>query len=433
MRAWTVHPGLVRRLYGCTVSIVVWASAASLSAQSFPANLSLNDARRIALEQNWDLLAARGDVDAAVAQRIIAREFPNPQLAVASTKINLNGTSNATAQGNGYWQRSYDTVIAVNQLLEIAGKRSFRRAIADAGIKAAEARFRDAQRILEHGVAQAYIAVLVAQEKARILSASADSLRREAEVAGRRLASGDIMRSEMNQIEIAADRMELDARSAEQDVRTTKMAVEILLGCARPAGEWQPSDVLRDFVKGTLEEPAATGETRPDLEAARAEVEKAEAGWQLQRALRVPDPTLLVQYEHEPGSAAETIGLGVSLPLPLWNRNHGAIRAAGVARAQAEQQQRRLEAQISAEIALARRAWSVAAEKVSRQRDSIEPKSAAIRKSVAIAYEKGGASLLELLAAERSDNEVRLATAQAAGEAAVAHSALWAALNLTNR
>ena len=43
-----------------------------------PGLLTLNAAKRIAYEHNWDLLAAQAGVDLALAQKIVAREFPNP-------------------------------------------------------------------------------------------------------------------------------------------------------------------------------------------------------------------------------------------------------------------------------------------------------------------------------------------------------------------
>jgi cobalt-zinc-cadmium efflux system outer membrane protein len=55
-----------------------------------------------------------------------------------------------------------------------------------------------------------------------------------------------------------------------------------------------------------------------------------------------------------------------------------------------------------------------------------------VRQTVSFAYEKGGASLLDLLSAQRTDNEVRLATAQAAAETAKAAADLKAALNVGN-
>src|SRR6266404_5695574 len=102
--------------------------------------LTLSEARRLAFQNNWDLLAAKSDADLAFAQKLVAREFPNPSLSLGTSKISADGRGNSTSSGNGLGQRSYDTVVAVGQLFEIGGKRSSRNASAAAGLRGAEAR-----------------------------------------------------------------------------------------------------------------------------------------------------------------------------------------------------------------------------------------------------------------------------------------------------
>jgi len=116
----------------------------------------------------------------------------------------------------------------------------------------------------------------------------------------------------------------------------------------------------------------------------------------------------------------------------LWNRNKGGISAARAAQAQASAQARKLQAQIAGEIRADQIVYDGAAERWRRHRDEIQPKSADIRKTVSFAYEKGGASLLDLLSAERNDNDVRLATAQSAADTATAAVTLKSALNLVD-
>ena len=62
--------------------------------------------------------------------------------------------------------------------------------------------------------------------------------------------------------------------------------------------------------------------------------------------------------------------------------------------------------------------------------NQILPKSQRVRESVAFAFEKGGAALVDLLEAERADNDARLATAQAMSDAASAAADLEAARNV---
>src|SRR5579859_7211015 len=69
--------------------------------------VTLGEAKVLALERNWDLLAAAAGVDAAVAQRIVSHEFPNPTLSLSSFKINADNHPSSTTAGNGLWDRSY--------------------------------------------------------------------------------------------------------------------------------------------------------------------------------------------------------------------------------------------------------------------------------------------------------------------------------------
>ncbi|PYX72291.1 MAG: hypothetical protein DMG78_12665 [Acidobacteria bacterium] len=406
----------------------------ALPAPSVLRKLSLADAQRIAFQRNWDLLAAKVDVDMATAQKIVARQFPNPTLSVSTEQISLDSHPNSTLSGNGVWARSYDTVFAIGQLFEIGGKRQNRKVSAEAGLHAAEARFEDAHRVLNQAVSKAYIETLLAEASVTILSDSAKSLRQEAQIADTRLNAGDISKADKSQIEIAAERLEMQAKAAQASATTSRIAVEVLLGDPHPTGKWAPGDTL-DSLAGqtTLAGQATPGAPRPDLLAAEAAKAKADAELRLQKAMRVPDPTVFLQYEHEQPDLPNTVGVGISFPLPLWNRNRGGIASAKAAQEQARIQAEKVQAQIQAEISIAQNTYSDAAARWKRHRDEIQPKSADVRQTVSFAYQKGGASLLDLLSAQRTDNEVRLATAQAAAETARAAADLKAALNIGTR
>ena len=394
-----------------------------------PPVLSLADAKRIAFERNWDLLAAKANVDLALAQKIVAREFPNPTANFSTSKLNTDGHPNSTTIGNGVWDRNYDTIVAVTQLFEIGGKRSARQASAAAGHESAEASFRDARRTLDLAVTKAFIAALLAEENVRVLKKSSESLRHEATIAETRLNAGDISSNDRNQIEIAADRLELDAAAAKSNAATARIAVEVLLGTKAPAGNWKPSNHLGQLASASRESRGGSGGVRPDLAAAQATLRKTEADLKLQRAMRIPDPTIQLQYEHQPPDQPNTAGFGVSFPLPLWNFNRGSIRAAEAARAQAQAQASKIETQIASEIASAQIAYREAFARWRRYLDQIAPSSAAVVATVSFAYQKGGASLLDLLSAERNDNDIRIATAQAMADCATASATLAVARN----
>ena len=382
----------------------------------------------MAFEKNWDLLAAAAGVDAATAQKIVAHEFPNPTLSLSTSYINVDNHPNSTPEGNTLWDRSYDTIFAINQLFEIGGKRRNRKASAQAGFEGAKAQLFDARRTLDMAVAKAYVAAAQAEENVRVLMQSAGTLREEAKIAEVRLRAGEISASDKSQIEITAEQFELNAQSARAAAAQARVALEVLLGVPRPQDDCVLTDRLDKLCD--LPAPASTnsiGTWRPDVVAAEATLRKAEADLRFQKSMRVPDPTVMAEYEHQPPDFPNSVGFGVSLPLPLWNRNRGNILAAESAMEQARLAFEKAKAQAIADIAVARLAYEDALKRWRSYRQSIGPKSEQIRKTMAYAYQKGGASLLDLLVAERNDNDVRLAAAQAASDTAATAAAFRAA------
>ena len=390
--------------------------------------LSLADAQLIAFEKNWDLLAAAAGVDAATAQKIVAHEFPNPTLSLYSSLINVDNHPSGTAEGNGLWERSYDTIFAINQLFEIGGKRRNRKASAQAGFEGAKAQLFDARRTLDVAVAKAYVAAAQAEENVRVLLQSAGTLREEARIAEVRLRAGEISTSDKSQIEITAEQFELNAQSAKSAAAQARVALEVLLGVPHPNAECVLTDPLETLCAATTPlNTNSVGTWRPDVMAVEAALRKAEADLRFQKAVRIPDPTLQGQYEHQPPDNPNSIGFMVSLPVPLWNRNRGNILAAEAAREQARLAFEKAKAEAMGDIAVARLAYEDALKRWRSYRESIRPKSEQIRQTKAYAYQKGGTSLLDLLVAERNDNDIRLAAAQAAGDTASAGAAFKAA------
>ena len=393
-----------------------------------PQRLTLADAQRLAFEKNWDLLAAAAGVDAATAQKIVARQFPNPTVSQYSSLINVDNHSSSTPEGNGVWDRSYDTIFAINQLFEIGGKRRNRKASAQAGFEGAKAQLFDARRTLDLAVAKAYVAAAQADENVRVLLQSAGTLREEARIAEVRLRAGEISASDKSQIEITAEQFELNAQSAKSAAAQARVAVEVLLGLPHPNADCELSDRLDTLCAATAPlNTNSVGTWRPDVIAAEAALHKAEADWRLQKANRIPDPTVLAQYEHQPPDNPNSVGFGVSFPVPLWNRNRGNILAAEAAREQARLAFEKAKAEAVADIAVSRLAYNDALKRWRSYRESIRPKSEQVRQTMAYAYQKGGASLLDLLVAERNDNDIRLAAAQAASDMASAGAAFKAA------
>ena len=387
-----------------------------------PEKLSLPEAKRIAFERNWDLLGAKSGIDAATAQWIVTKEFPNPTASLSTAKIGAYGS--ATIEGNGIWHRSYDTIAAVSQLIEIAGKRGDRQAAARAGIRGARARFYDARRTLDQGVTKAYVAALLAMENERVLSESTQLMEREENIGQARFNAGDLSDSDHKQIQISAEQFELQETAAAAAATQARIQVEILMGAREPTGRWEPTETLDQLGAGSP--PAATPAdgTRPDVLAAEFDLRGGQYNLKLQKALRIPDPTFSIQYEHEPQPPGpppdNTFGIGISFPLPLWNLNRGNIDAAKAAVDQYQWALGKARAQAAADVANAGVEYREAHGRWQRYQTLIVPQSAKSRDAISFAFGKGAATLVDLLEAERTDNTVRLSAAQALSDTASA-------------
>ena len=427
-----MHWILKNILFGAPLFFLISACASAPDVDgetSALSRLTLADAKRLAFERNWDLLAAKSSLDSATAQLLVVKEFPNPNLSAATARI--GDSENATPVGNGIWARNYDTIFAVNQLIEIGGKRRDRQAAARAGVLGAKARFLDAKRTLDQGVTKAYVAALLAEENERILRESAGYMQHERQIAETRSDAGDLADSDLKQIQVAAGQYDLQVKAAEIASVQARVAVEILLGINHPTGNWHPADALNQVRREAA--PIAGSQTnalRPDVLAAQMDLRAAAENLKLQKAERIPDPTVSLQYEHNPpggGPPTDTIGFGVSFPLPIWNLNQGNIDAARASVDQSNLALAKLRAQMDGDLISAELAYEEAAERLKNYEDHIRPQSDSARASVIFKFDKGGATLVDLLEAERSDNDVRIATAQAMADTVTTAADLSAA------
>jgi cobalt-zinc-cadmium efflux system outer membrane protein len=425
----------VKKTIGLAVAALCALAAASGRAEDAP-RLTLAEVLRLASERNPDLLAARADLESARASRVTAIALPNPALTYSTSKIPADGSPADAAYGNGFYSRSYDTVVSASQLVEIGGKRRDRRVSADEGIAGTTARLADAARLLDAAAVRAYTTAGVARASATIARETAASFGKTAGLAEEREAAGEISISEKAQIEIAAGRFLADAAQADLAYANAARALGALLNMPAVA----PAEDLEAANEITSSGPTAMPDDdetllarRPDLAALEAAVRKTEAELALQKAFRVPDPTLLAQYERQPPDQRNTVGFGISIPLPVFNLNGGAIRTAQIAVESARRDLARGRVRARQDLAATRDALETARARALRLVNELFPKSRKVRDTVRFAYEQGAASLLELLEAERNANDIRLAAVSARGDLAAARADFLAARAGTDR
>src|SRR5580700_2105409 len=172
VEGWAAAGGAPARLAAVLLSAALaWAGPCAASAEPVggPPPLTLADALRLALERNADFRVAETQVDAALAQLRVVREFPNPTLGLSTAKISTDGTPEGTVLGNSLLNRSYDSIVSLSQLF-VVGKRGLQRDAARAGVQSAQFQRDDARRLLVQAVTQAYAAALAALSESDVLS-----------------------------------------------------------------------------------------------------------------------------------------------------------------------------------------------------------------------------------------------------------------------
>lgn len=282
------------------------------------ARLTLKQALQEAVERSPVLRAQRTEVEEARARLVTARTPPfNPAVSVDAASRKAPDS------------RGGDRGLEVSQEVEIGGQRSRRIAVATADFEAAEARFSRNQRLLAGRVALAFADAVRARELLGIEEADAtlagDLLRFEE----RRLEAGASTQIDLNLARVAtgrsARRLEL-ARGAYAEARSA-LAEAVGLGPAAPP---EPAGDLDDGTAQLplLEELVRTAlENREDLLASRREEEAARAQVLLERSLAIPNLVARV-FQRREGGTEDIAGAGLSVGLPLFNRNRGSIAAA---------------------------------------------------------------------------------------------------------
>ncbi len=253
-------------IYTGVLGIAIALCPGALSAVEDIPPLGWNEVARLALEQSPDIRSARIDLAGADAQRLTARQLPNPSLSVSVSKIPTDGTAASTSYGNGFFDRGYDTVVQVAEVLELGGKRARRVRSAAAGHEAATERLADAQRLAVAVARKALIQAVLARETATVARATAASLAKSAAIARAREGSGDLSRADREQVEIAAATFEANAGTAESAARAAALALDAALSLPTPSGRTLP-DSLR----------ALSDEAGPGFDSSQSAEELAES------------------------------------------------------------------------------------------------------------------------------------------------------------
>lgn len=363
-------------------------------------SLDLQTALSRALERNAALAAMGFETQAREAGAVQASLGPNPELGIEAENF-LGSGPLAGADG-------LETTVGVSQVIELGGKRSARHKVASAEKGMAAAEQAAARAGLEVAVRKAFTEVLAAQEQMRVLKQSLEVSEQILAAAQARHQAGKAPVTEAMKA-----RMAYSLGHIEWD----RLNQQWLSACTRLAAFWsepKPSfgaargDLRSLLPLAALDELLPRLKAHPELARMQAEIDHKKLSRELAQANRYPDMALSggVRHLRDGGKGDVALVAGIALPLPLRNRNQGAVLESDYRLRKAEKELETVELGLAERLRLLHQSLTAKQEELGHLRDELLPEADKTLKASRYAYELGKLNFLEVLDSHRTLNEL---------------------------
>ncbi|MDX2035101.1 MAG: TolC family protein [Isosphaeraceae bacterium] len=350
-------------------------------------------------------------------------EIPQAQADILTASLRANPILYADAQLIPYGkfdderpggQRQFDVNVSVP--VDVTHKRRARILAACRAKRVVEAQYRDAVRVQIDNLYTAYVDMLAARGAIRFAEVGIAGLEQAITATRELVKRGERTNADLRRVQILLDTATIGLEANRRNYVKTKRDLGLLLTIP-------PEEAERIEPLGSLREPATEAFTaealvdlalrnRPDLEAFRLGVSRAEAEVGLARANRLSDVYVLLQpYTFQDNSSegrksATSYAVGVTVPLPVSNRNQGNIERARLNVEQTRIQLAALERRVATEVREAVSEYALAIESVRRLEAEINPASERALSDSEELYRGGEFNFIEYLNARSQYNDV---------------------------
>jgi cobalt-zinc-cadmium efflux system outer membrane protein len=379
-----------------------------------PAQLHLTDALRLFRQHGLDLILAEAAVEGARGDTLLASAAPNPAFSGG-----LGRSFACTGGGCSALAWSFGASDGSALFDSVSGKRRLRVNAANLALDVARKGEADARRLLESLLRQSYLGAVAARQTLGTQKEAQATLAHLAELIGERYQHGSI--SEVEVLKIATEKLTADQQveRSQQALDAAKAQLAFLLGArgrvpvftvdAELPGYAIPAALQGATVDSLLD---LARKQRPDLAGATLDRERAEASVRASQRLRFPDVALSAgvsgQGSYASAIAPPTFSFGLTLTPPIFNRYQGEIVKARADLAVRKTQLAKTEAQVLNDVQTAFSQWKSAKGRLERAERELLEHAKRTRDLVQLQYQKGAASLLEYLDAQRMLISTRL-------------------------
>jgi len=283
--------------------------------------VTMEQAEKQFVTQNLALLAQKYDIEASKAAVIQAKLFDNPTL-YFEKNISHGEIVTAGATGETYWQ--------LQQLFYLAGKRKKRTDIEKINVKISEYEYYDMLRTLLYELRSNFYELHYSLQTLKIYNSQIVSAKNIADAMDGQYQKGNISLKEITRIKALLFSLENEKLNLLSDIQDDQNALKVLTHAATKTFYVPAIDeavVDKKTVNSiNLQQLLGTADTaRYDLREYSAGMDLQQANYRYQKALAVPDLTLSTDYDKSGNFALSYQGIGVGIPIPVWNRNRGNI------------------------------------------------------------------------------------------------------------
>ena len=401
--------------------LLVLCAAELLCAFAVPAlgqqALTWDEVRSRFIASNPALKADADNVDEMKAEEITAYLRPNPQFTTS-----VDGTS--IAPDHGVYQPFRGTFVSpnVSYLHERDHKRELRLESAREGTEISQSQHDDLQRNMIFTLRSQFVATLEAKYILDFAQADLEYYDHIIAISQDRLKAGDIAEIDFDRIELQRVQYESEIETALVNLRTAKIQLLQLLNDSRtPVDQFDVAGVF-DFNEAldpvdTYRQAAI--DARPDLAAALETLQQSKTNYKLAVSNGSTDPTYGAWYtwnsSNNNPNGLQTLGVSVSIPLRVFDRNQGEKKRTQIDMDRAQQASDAARAQVFSDVDSA---WELVRSNIALLKPykaKYNDEALKVRDTVSYSYLHGGASLMDFLNAQSDYRQVQLAYAQLIG------------------
>ena len=313
--------------------------------------INLQEAEAQFLSNNIQLLEQRYSIDSAKANIITAKLYDNPVFSYANGFYQPD-----TKKLFDFSKDNWEAASQISQLIKTAGKRNKAIQVAQTGAQITEYQFYDLLRTLRFTLRDDFYNMYYLQQSAKVYNQEIQSLQKTTAAFEEQVQKGNIAQKELIRIKSQSYTLQAELASLQNLIDDVQSEFKLLIR-AKADAYIIPVANIKEELKNIISDVSyqslvdSAYQNRYDLKIAKANIVLTQQNLKLQKALAKPDITVGASYDRLGSYVKNFNSIGVSIPLPLFNRNQGNIKQANVMIGSGKLQLTGMQDQLESEVA----------------------------------------------------------------------------------